>query len=81
MQIDKPKQVTLIPKAPLMRIFKKQGTERVSDRAVQLLVSFLTKNAEVIAANAVEIAKHRGSRTVNEGDVRLAAKSGPVVQW
>ncbi len=67
-----PRQTTLIPKAPLTRVFKAAGAPRVSDRALTEMVAFLTERSEQIAGKAIEIAKHRGSRTVNEGDIQLA---------
>jgi len=71
---DMPRQTTLIPKAPLARVFKEAGAHRVSDSALTSLVELLSEVSEQVASKAIEIAKHRGSRTVNEGDIRLALK-------
>ena len=69
-----PRQTTLIPKAPIAKIFKDMGAPRVSEDALLRVVEFLTQKSESVAATAIEIAKHRGSRTVNEGDIRLAVR-------
>lgn len=68
------RKITIIPKAPFGRILMKAGAKRVSADAVDAFTEILTEMAENIAAQAAKIAKHSGRKTVNEGDVRLAAK-------
>ena len=69
-----PRQTTLIPKAAILRIFKENGAPRVSDKALVRVVEFLTEKAEQVASKAIDIAKHRKSRTLNEGDIKLALR-------
>lgn len=68
------RKITIIPKAPFGRILMKAGAKRVSADAVDAFTEVLTEMAENIATQAAKIAKHSGRKTVNEGDVRLAAK-------
>lgn len=69
-----PRQTTLIPAQPVLRIFKRAGAPRVSRQAITKVVETLTKVSERVSVKAAEIAKHRGSRTINQGDVELALK-------
>ena len=68
------RKITIIPKAPFGRILMKAGAKRVSADAVDAFTEVLTEMAENIATQAAKIAKHSGRKTVNEGDVKLAAK-------
>jgi histone H3/H4 len=64
----------IIPKAPAARILIRSGADRVSAGAVQEFTNLIQSIAEDIGSHAVSIAKHSGRKTVQEGDVRLAAK-------
>ena len=64
----------IIPNAPVARILVNVGAKRVSADAVDTFVEILIDKADVIAEQAVRIAKHSGRKTVQEGDVKLAAK-------
>ncbi|MEM4268141.1 MAG: histone family protein [Candidatus Woesearchaeota archaeon] len=64
----------IIPKAPVARILFKAGADRVSADAVDAFVEVITQIAEEIGTHAVSIAKHSGRKTVQEADIRLAAK-------
>ena len=46
-----------IPKAPVNRIIKDAGAERVSDAAVVALVEYLEADAAAVAKKAIEYAK------------------------
>lgn len=63
-----------MPKAPVARILFKVGAKRVSERAAASFADALTTIAEDIATRAVQIAKHSGRKTVQEGDIKLAVK-------
>lgn len=63
-----------MPKAPVARILFKAGAKRVSQSATDAFAEVLTQVAEDIAARATQIAKHSGRKTVQEGDIKLAAK-------
>lgn len=68
------RKITIIPKAPFGRILMKAGAKRVSADAMGTFTEILIEKTEVIATQAVKIAKHSGRKTVHEGDVKLAAK-------
>lgn len=68
------RKTTIIPKAPVARILMNSGAKRVSADAVDTFVDVITSIAEEISEQAVRIAKHSGRKTVQEGDVKLAAK-------
>jgi len=68
------RKITIIPKAPFGRILMKAGARRVSADAMGIFTEILIEKTEVIATQAVKIAKHSGRKTVHEGDVKLAAK-------
>jgi len=68
------RKITVIPKAPFGRILMKAGAKRVSSDAIDTFTEILTERTENIAIQAAKIAKHSGRKTVNEGDVKLAAK-------
>ncbi|WP_082706356.1 histone family protein [Methanobrevibacter sp. YE315] len=61
-----------IPKAPVKRIIKEEGAERVSADAVDTLVEFLEDDAEAIAKKAIEYAKYAKRQTVKAEDIALA---------
>ena len=68
------RKITTIPKAPVSRILMKAGAKRVSADAADAFTEIITAITEKIAVQAAQIAKHAGRKTVNEGDIRLAAK-------
>ncbi|MBU90266.1 histone [Candidatus Woesearchaeota archaeon] len=68
------RKITVIPRAPFGRILIKAGAKRVSSDAMDTFTEILTEKTEAIATQSVRIAKHSGRKTVNEGDVKLAAK-------
>lgn len=69
-----PRNKTAIPKAPVARILMKAGAKRVSAEAVDALADVMNEMAEAISKRASMIAKHSGRKTVNEKDIKLAAK-------
>ena len=68
------KNITVIPKAPMARMLMNAGAKRVSQSAIDALNDVLTEKAMTIAEKAVQIAKHSGRKTVNEGDIKLAVR-------
>jgi histone H3/H4 len=68
------RNTTIIPRAPLGKLMMNAGAQRVGKDACQELEEFLTQHALEIAKKANEIAKHAGRKTVNAGDVKLAAR-------
>jgi len=69
------KRNTIIPKAPVGRILMNAGAKRVSASAVDAFADVIEQIAEDIAGHATKIAKHSGRKTVQEGDIKLAARS------
>ncbi len=63
-----------IPVAPVERILKKAGAERVSKEAAQILAEILEEMALDIAQESVELSKHAGRKTVKVDDVKMALK-------
>jgi histone H3/H4 len=70
------KRPNIIPKAPLARILMSAGAKRVSAGAVDAFGEALQIRTEKIAEHAARIAKHSGRKTVNDEDIRLAARRG-----
>ncbi len=54
-----------LPIAPVGRIIKNAGAERVSEDAVNALAKFLEEKGEDISREAVKVAKHAGTNTFN----------------
>ena len=66
--------VRTFPLAPLEKIARKAGAERVSVSAVEALRDAILDVAEVVAMDAVAASKHAGRVTVKEADIKLAVK-------
>ncbi len=58
-----------LPIAPVTRLVRNAGAERVSEEASQELVRLLEEYGEKIAKKAVSLAKHAGRKTVKVEDV------------
>ena len=61
-----------LPLAPVKRIIKNAGAERVSEDAVVALRDAVEETAEDLAENARAYARHAGRKTVKKEDVRAA---------
>ena len=64
-----------LPIAPIGRIIKNAGGQRVSEGAEEALGNVLEQWAEDISRQAVKLAKHAGRKTVNASDIELAVKA------
>ena len=63
-----------LPVAPVTRLIKKAGAERVSEDAGQELVKLLEAEGTKIAKKAISLAKHAGRVTVKREDILQAVE-------
>lgn len=63
-----------LPLAPLKRIAKGSGADRVSEEAVEELRDVVEDIAEDLAKDAVTATKHAGRVTVKKEDVDLVTR-------
>ena len=64
-----------IPIAPVKRIIKECGAERVSDDAGKLLASVLEENAKQISEKAIMMANVAGRKTIHADDLEIILNS------
>ena len=63
-----------IPKAPIARIIKDTGAERVSEDAKAELAEYLEEVARDVAIEANNVAKIAKRKTIKQYDIKLAIK-------
>ena len=64
-----------IPKAPIARIIKDTGAERVSEDAKAELAAYLEEVARNVAIEANIVAKIAKRKTIKPEDIKLAIKN------
>lgn len=65
----------VLSKAPMDRLLRAGGAERVGRDAPDILGDILERYGGVVAERAVRYAEHAGRKTVKEQDVELAVDS------
>lgn len=63
-----------LPLAAVDRIIRKGSNLRVSDKAAKALAEILEEKGIKISQQAAVFARHANRKTVNESDIKLAAK-------
>lgn len=64
-----------IPKAPIARIIKDTGAERISEDAKAELAEYLEEVARDVAIEANNVAKIAKRKTIKPEDIKLAIKN------
>lgn len=66
--------MTEIPKAPVTRIVKQAGAERISKDAEEKMVEAVEAYANKLSLAVIDLAKHADRKTIQAEDVELALK-------
>lgn len=64
--------MTIIPFAPIERVIRNAGAQRVSESAGMALTEILEEFGLEISREAIKLAEHAGRKTVKAEDIKLA---------
>ncbi|WP_129598414.1 histone family protein [Methanohalophilus profundi] len=64
--------MTIIPVAPVGRVIREAGAERISESASEELARILEEYGMKISNEAIALARHAGRKTVKEEDIKMA---------
>ncbi|WP_407355586.1 histone family protein [Methanolobus sp. WCC5] len=64
--------MTIIPFAPIERVIRNAGAQRVSESAGMELTEILEEYGLEISREAIKLAEHAGRKTVKAEDIKLA---------
>ncbi|KXS40292.1 MAG: archaeal histone [Methanohalophilus sp. T328-1] len=64
--------MTIIPVAPVGRVIREAGAERISESASEELARILEEYGMKISTEAIALARHAGRKTVKEVDIKMA---------
>ncbi|WP_409200149.1 histone family protein [Methanobrevibacter sp. DSM 116169] len=64
-----------IPKAPIARIMKESGAERISEDAKDELTNYLEEVAANVSTEAKKAAEFAKRKTIKAEDIKLAIKN------
>ncbi|RLG19899.1 histone [Candidatus Micrarchaeota archaeon] len=71
-KVSEHKEGRILPRAPMERLIRRVGADRVSKSAVEALAEVLEERGLSIAARASLIAQHAGRKTVTPTDIEIA---------
>lgn len=66
--------MTEIPIAPVIRIIRKTGADRVGNEAGEALADLMEQYGQKIAKEALKLASHADRKTITAHDIRMAAE-------
>lgn len=69
------KPVVFLPLAPIYRMMKQSGADRVSNAARSTLAYHMEKFGTKVAKHAVDLAHHAKRKTVTDQDIELAVEA------
>lgn len=64
--------MAIIPLAPVERLIRSAGSQRVSETAAVALTEILEEYGLEISKEAIKLAEHAGRKTVKAEDIKLA---------